>query len=170
MKPNSIIHANFYLTTPLRKQRRAAFYLNVVDEKLPVSVPYSYIRPHFTLNYWGHITGVSWAPDTHGPLAVNPELVQQYYEAYNKFASFIKSSPRAIKKTSKPGDFVFFSNRIVLHARNAFELNGGTRHFQSMFIDALEFRRRLAKLSIKLGKPLPVISFGDQDQQNIQFC
>ena len=148
----------------------AAFYLNVVDEKLPVPVPYSYARPHFTLNYWGHITGVSWAPDTHGPLAVNPELVQPYYEAYNRFANFIEYSPRVIKKTSKPGDFIFFSNRIVLHARNAFELNGGTRHFQSMFIDALEFRRRLAKLSIKLGKPLPVISFGDQDHQNIQFC
>ena len=107
----------------------AAFYLNVVDEKLPGSVPYSYVRPHFTLNYWGHITEVSWAPDTHGPLAVDPELVQPYYEAYNKFASFIESSSRAIKKTSKPGDFVFFSNRIVLHACNAFELNGGMRHF-----------------------------------------
>ena len=113
---------------------------------------------------------MSLAPDTNGPLAVNPELVQPYYEVCSRFANFIESSSRAIKKTSKPGDFVFFSNRIVLHARNAFELNGGTRHLQSMFIDALEFCRRLAKLSIKLGNPLPVISFGDQDQQNIQFC
>ena len=37
----------------------ATFYLNVVDKNLPGPVPYSYSRPHFTLNHWGHITGVS---------------------------------------------------------------------------------------------------------------
>ena len=37
-------------------------YLNIVDENLPVPVPYS--CPHFTLYYWGQITQVSWAPDT----------------------------------------------------------------------------------------------------------
>ena len=148
----------------------ATFYLNVVDRNLPGPVPYSYARPHFTLNYWGHLTGVSWAPDTHGPLAVNPELIQPYYEAYNKFAMFIESSPRAIKLSPEPGDFVFLNNRVVLHARNAFELNGGVRHFQNMFIGALEFRRQLAKIAVKLGRSLPPIAFGDQDQQNTQFC
>ena len=148
----------------------AMFHLNVVDKTLPGPVPYSYSRPHFTLNYWGHITGVSWAPDTHGPLAVDPELVQPYYEAYSKFAKLIESSPRAIQLTPEPGDFMFFNNRIVLHARNAFELNGGVRHFQNIFIGALEFRRQLAKLVIKLGKSLSPITFGDQDQQNTQFC
>ena len=148
----------------------AAFHLNVVDKNLPGPVPYSYSRPHFTLNYWGQITGVSWAPDTHGPLAVDPELVQPYYEAYSKFGKFIESSPRARKFTSEPGDFVVFNNRMVLHARNAFELNGGVRHFQNMFIGALEFRRQLAKLAVKLGRSLPPITFGDQDQQNIQLC
>ena len=113
---------------------------------------------------------MSWAPDTHGPLAVNPELVQPYYEAYNKFAKFVESSPRVIKFLSEPGDFVFFSNRIVLHARNAFELNGGVRHFQNMFIGALEFRRQLAKIAVKIGNCLLPIAFEGQDQQTMQFC
>ena len=148
----------------------AAFHLNVVDKNLPGPVPYSYSRPHFTLNSLGHLTGVSWAPDLHGPLVIEPELVQPYYEAYNKFAKFIEYSPRAIEMKSEPGDFVLLSNRTVLHARNAFELNGGMRHLQSMFIGTLEFRRQLAKLAVKLGRSLPPIAFGDQDQQNIQFC
>ena len=148
----------------------ATFYLNVMDKNLPGPVPYSYSRPHFTLNHWGHITGVSWAPDIHGPLAADPELVEPYYEAYSKFAKFIESSPRALEMLPEPGDFVFLNNRVLLHARNAFELNGGMRHFQNMFIGALEFRRQLAKLAVKLGKTLPPITFGDQDQQNTQFC
>ena len=148
----------------------ATFRLHVMDKNLPGPVPYSYSRPHFTLNYWGHITGVSWAPDTHGPLAVDPELVEPYYDAHNKFAKFIESSPRIIEMPPQPGDFVFFNNRTVFHGRNAFELNGGMRHLQSMFIGALEFRRYLTKLAVKLGKVLPTISFGDQDQQNIHLC
>ena len=146
------------------------FHLNVVDKNLPGPVPYSYSRPHFTLNHWGHITGVTWGPDIHGPLAVDPDLVEPYYEAYSKFAKFIESSPRALELLPEPGDFVFLNNRVVLHARNAFELNGGMRHFQSMFIGALEFRRQLTKLAVILGKSLPPITFGDQDQQNTQFC
>ena len=113
---------------------------------------------------------MSWAPDLHGPMAVNPELVQPYYEAYNKFAKFVESSPRALEVASEPGDFLLLSNRAVFHARNAFELNGGMRHLQSMFIGVLEFRRQLAKLAVKLGRSLPPITFGDQDEQNTQFC
>ena len=148
----------------------AAFHLNVADANLPGPVPYSYSRPHITLNSLGHITGVSWAPDLHGPMAVSPELVQPYYEAYNKFAKFVESSPRALEVASEPGDFVLLSNRAVFHARNAFELNGGMRHLQSMFLGVLEFRRQLAKLAVKLGRSLPPITFGDQDEQNTQFC
>ena len=148
----------------------AAFHLNVVDEGLPGPVPYSYSRPHFTINSLGQLTGVNWAPDTHGPLAVKPELVQPYYEAHNKYAKFIESSPRIIEMTPEPGDYVFFSNRTVFHARNAFDLNGGMRHLQSMFIGVLEFRRQLAKLAVKLGRSLPPFIFGDQDEQNMQFC
>ena len=65
---------------------------------------------------------------------------------------------------------MFLNNRAVLHGRNAFELNGGVRHFQNMFIGVLEFRRQLAKIAVRLGRSLPPITFGDQDQQNTQFC
>ena len=83
---------------------------------------------------------------------------------------FIESSPRAIKLSPEPGDFVFLNNRVVLHARNAFELNGGVRHFQNMFIGALEFRRQLAKIAVKIGNCLLSIAFEGQDQQTMQFC
>ena len=65
---------------------------------------------------------------------------------------------------------MFINDRIVLHARNAFQLNGGVCHFQTMLIGALEFRRQLAKLAIQLRKSLPPIIFGDQDQRTPNFA
>ena len=44
-------------------------------------------KPWFTIS---QVTGVFWAPPFEGPLSVEPELVEPYYDAYATFADILE--------------------------------------------------------------------------------
>ena len=44
-----------------------------------------------------------------------------------------------------------FNNRRVMHARHAFQLNGGVRHLRGCYVNIDEFKSRLYVLAISAG-------------------
>ena len=123
----------------------------------------TYHRPHFTVNYAGDLIGVGWATETHGPILADAHLVPAYYKAYSKFAKQIDTSPFKLTYRMKPGDVFIFNNRTLIHNRNAFQLNGGNRHFQGVSTMASHFRKTLFELASQHGINLPPLRIGDLD-------
>ena len=78
-----------------------------------------------------------------GILDIHPDLMENFYEAYRKFASLLNNIQYLIKFKLKSGDIFCFNNRRVLHGRTAFNPNSGNRHLQGYYIDRDEILSRL---------------------------
>jgi len=113
---------------------------------------YRYRRPHIiTEPEGGRIVGITWAPAFEGALDVPEDDIEPYYEAYATFARLLDGSATRLERRLQPGDMVCFNNRRVLHARHAFQLNGGVRHLRGCYVNIDEFKSRLYVLAIQAG-------------------
>lgn len=122
----------------------------------------TYQRPHIMLNHEKKITNVNWAPAFEGPLSVSESDVEPYYEAYYKFFKAIRSSPHIIEVKLHEGDLVAFNNRMILHGRNSFDLNGGARHFQGCYVNIDAYKSKIHVLAKQLGDKTSVKHVGNQ--------
>ncbi|KAK3093261.1 hypothetical protein FSP39_013394 [Pinctada imbricata] len=130
------------------------------ERESPVHMIYQ--KPHIMLNHRHEIVSINWAPAFEGPLSVDPEDVELYYEAYHKFAAAIQNSPAIIELKMKPGDLMIFNNRRILHGRKEFNLNGGVRHLQGCYVNIDEFKSKVYVLSNQLGDKEPIKRVGNQ--------
>ncbi|XP_022091358.1 uncharacterized protein LOC110979659 [Acanthaster planci] len=112
---------------------------------------FRYQRPHITVNREGKITSVIWSPPFEGPLKVPEEDVAPYFEAYRKFAELVNTSELQFSHRLQPGDCVIFNNLRILHARNAFTLNGGKRQLMGCYINIDAFKNRVQVAHIQSG-------------------
>jgi alpha-ketoglutarate-dependent taurine dioxygenase len=108
-----------------------------------------YRRPHIVVEPESdRIVAVNWAPAFEGPLDVDDErVIDDYYKAYCTFARLLDRSPTRVEQRLEPGDLVCFNNRRMLHARHAFQSNGGSRHLQGCYVNIDEFKSRLRVLT-----------------------
>ncbi|ELT94056.1 hypothetical protein CAPTEDRAFT_227933 [Capitella teleta] len=119
------------------------------DREKPVYMKYQ--RPHIACNPRGDVIAVHWAPSFEGPLCVPEEDIEPYYAAYHKFAEMIELSETKVQFRLEEGDLLSFNNRRMLHARDAFVLNGGMRHLQGCYVNIDEFQSRVEVIKRRIG-------------------
>ena len=78
-----------------------------------------------------------------GILDIRPDLMENFYKAYRKFASLLSNNQYLLKFKLKAGDIFCFNNRRILHGRTKFNPNSGHRHLQGYYIDKDEIQSRL---------------------------
>lgn len=114
------------------------------------------------------LTGVFWAPQFEGPLAVPPEDVGPYYDAYGAWAGFLADAEAAGSRwltefRLAPGEVAVFNNRRMLHGRRAFGTRGAEgggggggsghprRHLQGCYVNVDDYNSRLHALAARFG-------------------
>ncbi|XP_077987992.1 gamma-butyrobetaine dioxygenase-like [Glandiceps talaboti] len=119
----------------------ASFQKIHFDREWPVYMQYQ--RPHIVVNVHKEITCVTWAPAFEGPLQVTEDDVKPYYKAYHVFAQLLEESHLKLKHRLQPGECIVFNNRRMLHAREAFSQDSGSRHLQGCYVNIDEFKTKV---------------------------
>ncbi|HAC91233.1 MAG TPA: gamma-butyrobetaine dioxygenase [Planctomycetaceae bacterium] len=95
-------------TTPVRFHRKQKAFESIVDAPIlqitngqPTQVRYSYF--------------------THAPFRVPFEKMEAWYRAYDRFVDLVRNPSHQYRFLLQPGDFVFYDNHRMLHARTAFQ-------------------------------------------------
>jgi gamma-butyrobetaine dioxygenase len=80
----------------------------------------------------GDLKYINFAPAFEGPLDLDFDEVDTFYESFRKFTKMIEDANFHFWRMPEEGDLVVFDNRRVLHARTAFT---GDRHLQGTYVD-----------------------------------
>ncbi|KXJ17460.1 Gamma-butyrobetaine dioxygenase [Exaiptasia diaphana] len=115
------------------------------ERENPVYLKYQ--RPHICLNHHKEIVSITWSPAFEGPLFVDEEDVEPYYEAYFAFDKAVNQSELKVKFRLEEGDLIAFNNIRILHGREEFELNGGGRSLRGCYVNIDEFRNKVDVMS-----------------------
>ena len=99
--------------------------------------------PIINLTESGDFNDIRFNMGAMGILDIHPNLMEDFYKAYIKFASLLNSNKYLINFKLKAGDIFCFNNRRVLHGRKKFNPNSGHRHLQGYYIDRDEIISRL---------------------------
>ncbi len=91
---------------------------------------------NFTFN--GHLADVVRLPE---------EQIYEFYAAYQKLMSRIRSDDYSLRYTLQPGEMVIFDNRRVMHGRDSFDPAAGDRHLRGYYIDHNEVDSKLRVLA-----------------------
>ena len=81
-----------------------------------------------------------------GPIDVPAHQTMALYKAYRCFITLTRESKFQFFHRLNAGELIVFDNRRVLHARNAFDLKAGKRHFQGCYLDRDELLSRIRVL------------------------
>ncbi|KAL8995793.1 MAG: hypothetical protein Q9169_004551 [Polycauliona sp. 2 TL-2023] len=108
------------------------------------------------------IKAINWSPPFQAPFLVNiggdtssPEkpvpdadvsAFQTYIEAIRHLKAAMETDDVVFEKKLAPGTAVIFNNRRIVHARKAFENQGGERWLRGAYVDTDVFRSRLRVL------------------------
>jgi len=142
----SVLIDAFAAASHLRQTHRWAFdaltRTTATFVKQRVGANLVYRAPHIRC-LGGEIVDVRWAPPFEGPLAlsqdgkeeVDPDQIDEYYEAYKIFESLVDKDrggayamDHAWVNRMAEGEMLVFNNRRLLHARNSFtNVEGGER-------------------------------------------
>lgn len=86
-----------------------------------------------------------------GVVDLKPEVMEEFYLAYRKFASLLHQEKYQLNFRLEAGQIFSFNNRRILHGRTKFDPNSGHRHLQGYYLDRDEILSRLNYLQeIKL--------------------
>ena len=99
--------------------------------------------PIINLSENGDFNDIRFNMGAMGILDIKPELMEDFYKAYRKFASLLNNNQYIIKFKLEAGDIFCFNNRRILHGRTEFDPNSGHRHLQGYYIDRDEILSRL---------------------------
>ena len=107
---------------------------------------YEYNRPTICKDFTGDYK-IFYSPPFQGPLNVHVDDADDFYSAFAIFEQLISQEKYLYKYLMKPGDCVLFSNRRVLHGREAFKPDSGTRWLKGAYVglDEIENCIRIAK-------------------------
>ena len=99
--------------------------------------------PLITLNKDKYFREIRFSIATMGAVDCHPDIMDNFYLAYRKFAELLHSEEFTIKFKLNAGDIFCFNNRRVLHGRTEFDPNSGHRHLQGYYIDNDEIISKL---------------------------
>ena len=99
--------------------------------------------PIINLSENGEFNDIRFNMGAMGTLDIHPNIMENFYKAYRKFASLLNKKDYLIKFNLEAGDILCFNNRRVLHGRTQFDPNSGHRHLQGYYIDKDEILSRL---------------------------
>jgi gamma-butyrobetaine dioxygenase len=99
------------------------------------------------LDYQGRVNEICFNPHLASTLDLEPELIQTYYHAYQTFMKMTKSHNYNVSIMLCGGEMAVFDNRRVLHGREAFDPQPGSRYLHGCYVDRGEFESRLRVLS-----------------------
>jgi len=103
----------------------------------------------FVLDNLGQISGVRVHTRSAAPLDLPMELVEPYYNAYQRLCTLMLTRNNQIHFRLNAGDAVVFDNQRVLHARERYsDING---FLQICNVSRESFHERLRLLALKLG-------------------
>ncbi|KAK7504865.1 hypothetical protein BaRGS_00003893, partial [Batillaria attramentaria] len=127
--------------------------------KSPVHMTFT--RPLISLNPQNQIVGVYWEPPHEGPIEVPEEQVEAFYRAHIAFAKAVNSTSTQFEFRLDEGDLLVFNNRRVVHNRNAFVPNGGTRHLKGCYVNIDHFKSKVMVMSHLIGDGTPCKRVGN---------
>ena len=82
-----------------------------------------------------------------GTLDLDPNIMDEYYNAYIFFYKQLNSKKFQISFKLKAGNIFCFDNRRILHGRKQFDPNSGNRHLQGYYIEREEITSKLNYLN-----------------------
>ena len=91
--------------------------------------------PLITLNKDKDYNDIRFSIATMGAMDCAPEIMDNFYLAYRKFAQLLHNNKFIVKFRLDAGDMFCFNNRRILHGRTEFDPNSGHRHLQGYYID-----------------------------------
>jgi gamma-butyrobetaine dioxygenase len=128
----------FHAAARLRRERPEAFE---VLTRTPVTFRYrdaeadlAATNPLIGLDAIGRIKQIRFNNRSMRPVALPPENIAAFYEAYRAFAELLYEEAAQLNFRLEPGDCVIFDNTRTLHARTGFTANGH-RHLQGCYAD-----------------------------------
>ncbi|WP_024950479.1 TauD/TfdA family dioxygenase [Cobetia crustatorum] len=102
--------------------------------------------PMIVLGQAGELLEVRIADFLRGPMTAPFDQTETAYEALMTLQRMLREPRFAMRFTYTPGDMVIFDNRRLLHARDAFEGESGSRWLQGCYLERDEVRSRYRML------------------------
>lgn len=144
----SIFHDIFSSVERLRKLHPTAFDTLT---RVPVTFHYDndgkyfeYHRPTINVDDLNDNYHVFYSPPFQGPLrAANPEDIERFYEAFSLFEEILLDKDYMYEYLMRPGDLALFANRRVLHGRDKFNHQSGSRWLKGTYIGWDEVKDRI---------------------------
>ena len=128
----------FHAAARLRRERPEAFD---VLTHTPVTFRYAdgeadlaATNPLIGLDAIGRIKQIRFNNRSMRPVALPPDQIAAFYEAYRAFAELLYDESAQLNFRLEPGDCVIFDNTRTLHARTGFTASGH-RHLQGCYAD-----------------------------------
>ena len=91
-------------------------------------------NPLIGLDAIGRIKQIRFNNRSMRPVALPPDQIAAFYEAYRAFAELLYDESAQLNFRLEPGDCVIFDNTRTLHARTGFTASG-QRHLQGCYAD-----------------------------------
>jgi gamma-butyrobetaine dioxygenase len=99
--------------------------------------------PVIRLDHRGEYFEVRYSNALLAPLDCDPADVLPFYAAYQALSVLIRDARFEYSFRLEAGDCEVFNNRRVMHGRNEFNPNSGSRHLQGCYVDSDDFTSRL---------------------------
>lgn len=147
----SIFCDGFAVAEDLRRADVAAFDL-LVNTQIPFRFhdeDYDICGRKAVINLddQGRVNEICFNPHLANTLDIAPQLMQAYYRAYQTFMKMTKGPDYKVSIMLSAGEMVVFDNRRVLHGRDAFDPQSGSRYLHGCYVDRGEFESRIRVLS-----------------------
>jgi len=108
---------------------------------------------------------IPWTFRTFHPVrgfpAMRPDEIDNSYYSIQRLDEIANSAEFQIRYDLKPGDLVAFDNRRIMHGRESFNSEEGTRQLHGTYLDADEVYSRMRVLRRVIGTPEQSLGFTD---------
>ncbi|QEA38242.1 DUF971 domain-containing protein [Pistricoccus aurantiacus] len=109
--------------------------------------------PLIELDSQGRLHRVRFSNRTERIPAHDPEVLERYYAARQRFYELITSDELTVHLKLDPGEMLIMDNYRLFHGRTAFQLEGGVRHLRQGYVDRDSTASRRRVLFSQLRAP-----------------
>ncbi len=108
--------------------------------------------PLIELDSLGQLRRVRFSNRTERVPAHDPDVLERYYAARQRFYELITSDELTVHLKLDPGEMLIMDNYRLFHGRTAFQLEGGIRHMRQGYVDRDSTASRRRVLQTQLGE------------------
>ncbi|MCF2906487.1 TauD/TfdA family dioxygenase [Octadecabacter sp. CECT 8868] len=88
----------------------------------------------------GNVTGVTISQHLQDTMDLPQELLDTYYPAFIKFIRMMQDDRFVMKFRSEPGNCIVFDNHRIVHGREGYVAESGSRHLRGCYTDRAAMR------------------------------